>query len=95
MNTQREQDRKDVQEVKPGDLSASDFFPPGIGWNQAGMRSAGIYPSHQLRSFFAVKVYGPVHVIAHNAIAYFHASDTGAHVHHLTRTIRERRTVGD
>lgn len=43
-----------------------------IGWNQAGMRTAGIYPSHQLRSFFAIKVYGPGHVIAHNAIAYFH-----------------------
>ncbi|MFN7920605.1 MAG: hypothetical protein U0Q16_10945 [Bryobacteraceae bacterium] len=43
-----------------------------IGWNQAGMRTAGIYPSHQLRSFFAVKVYGPGHVIAHNAVAYFH-----------------------
>ncbi len=43
-----------------------------IGWNQAGRRSAGIYPSHQLRSFFAIKVYGPGHVIAHNAIAYFH-----------------------
>lgn len=43
-----------------------------IGWNQAGSRSAGIYPSHQLRSFFAVKVYGPGHVIAHNAMAYFH-----------------------
>ncbi len=43
-----------------------------IGWNQAGMRSAGIYPSHQLRSFFAVKVYGPGHIIAHNSIAYFH-----------------------
>jgi hypothetical protein len=27
-----------------------------IGWNQAGSRAAGIYPSHQLRSFFAVKV---------------------------------------
>jgi hypothetical protein len=27
-----------------------------IGWNQAGQRTAGIYPSHQLRSFFAVKV---------------------------------------
>ena len=35
-------------------------------------RSAGIYPSHELRSFFAVKVYGPGHIIAHNAIAYFH-----------------------
>ena len=43
-----------------------------IGWNQVGSRAAGIYPSHQLRSFFAIKVYGPGHVIAHNAIAYFH-----------------------
>jgi hypothetical protein len=43
-----------------------------IGWNQAGSRAAGIYPSHQLRSFFAVKIYGPGHVIAHNAVAYFH-----------------------
>lgn len=43
-----------------------------IGWNQAGRRSAGIYPSHELRSFFAIKVYGPGHIIAHNAIAYFH-----------------------
>ena len=43
-----------------------------IGWNQAGQRSAGMYPSHLLRSFFAIKVYGPGHVIAHNAIAYFH-----------------------
>ena len=43
-----------------------------IGWNQAGSRAAGIYPSHQLRSFFAIKVYGPGHIIAHNAIAYFH-----------------------
>ena len=43
-----------------------------IGWNQAGSRAAGIYPSHQLRSFFAIKVYGPGHIIAHNSIAYFH-----------------------
>jgi hypothetical protein len=43
-----------------------------IGWNQAGSRAAGIYPSHQLRSFFAIKVYGPGHIIRHNAIAYFH-----------------------
>jgi hypothetical protein len=43
-----------------------------IGWNQAGQRTTGIYPSHQLRSFFAVKVYGPGHVITHNAVAYFH-----------------------
>ena len=43
-----------------------------IGWNQAGQRTAGIYPSHLLRTFFAIKVYGPGHVIAHNAVAYFH-----------------------
>ncbi len=43
-----------------------------IGWNQAGQRTTGIYPSHQLRSFFAIKVYGPGHVITHNAVAYFH-----------------------
>jgi hypothetical protein len=43
-----------------------------IGWNQAGSRAAGIYPSHQLRGFFAIKVYGPGHIIAHNAVAYFH-----------------------
>ncbi|MDZ4802432.1 MAG: hypothetical protein SGI92_30095 [Bryobacteraceae bacterium] len=43
-----------------------------IGWNQAGSRAAGIYPSHLLKSFFAVKVYGPGHIIAHNAVAYFH-----------------------
>jgi hypothetical protein len=36
MNTQNEQNRNDVEEVKPGDLKASDFFPPGVGWNQAG-----------------------------------------------------------
>lgn len=43
-----------------------------IGWNR-GVRSPGeLFPSHQLRSFFAVKVYGPGHVIAHNAVAYFH-----------------------
>ena len=43
-----------------------------IGWNQVGQRTTGAYPSHLLRSFFAVKVYGPGHVIAHNAVAYFH-----------------------
>ncbi|MDX2270212.1 MAG: hypothetical protein NW208_19075 [Bryobacter sp.] len=43
-----------------------------IGWNQAGQRSAGIYPSHHLRSFFAIKLYGPGHIVRHNAVAYFH-----------------------
>jgi len=38
-----------------------------IGWS-----NPGIYGAHPLRSYFAVKVYGSGHVIAHNAIAYFH-----------------------
>jgi len=43
-----------------------------IGWTRPGQMSAGIYGSHELRSYYAVKVYGPGHVIAHNSIAYFH-----------------------
>lgn len=43
-----------------------------IGWTRPNMNSAGIYGSHGLKSYYAVKVYGPGHVIAHNAIAYFH-----------------------
>ena len=35
-------------------------------------RSAGPYGSHEVRSYYAIKVYGPGHVIAHNAVAYFH-----------------------
>ncbi len=38
-----------------------------IGWS-----SPGKYGAHQLTSYYAIKVYGPGHVIAHNAIAYFH-----------------------
>ncbi|MGH9674454.1 MAG: hypothetical protein ACRD44_14840, partial [Bryobacteraceae bacterium] len=38
-----------------------------IGWS-----NPGIYGAHPLRSYFAVKVYGSGHVVAHNAIAYFH-----------------------
>lgn len=43
-----------------------------IGWTGPLWASAGPYGSHQLTSYYAVKVYGPGHVIAHNAIAYFH-----------------------
>lgn len=43
-----------------------------IGWTYPGQNTAGAYGSHLLRSYYAVKVYGPGHVIAHNAIAYFH-----------------------
>lgn len=43
-----------------------------IGWTGPLWASAGPYGSHQLKSYYAVKVYGQGHVIAHNAIAYFH-----------------------
>ncbi len=43
-----------------------------IGWTGPLWESAGPYGSHKLTSYYAVKVYGPGHVIAHNAIAYFH-----------------------
>ncbi|MGJ5816986.1 right-handed parallel beta-helix repeat-containing protein [Paludibaculum fermentans] len=43
-----------------------------IGWTYPGAMSAGAYGSHGLKSYYAIKVYGPGHVIAHNAIAYFH-----------------------
>ena len=43
-----------------------------IGWTGPLWASAGAYGSHQLTSYYAIKVYGPGHVIAHNAIAYFH-----------------------
>lgn len=50
-----------------------------IGWNRqfrepddavSGM--SGVYGSHEMRSYYAIKVYGPGHVIAHNSIAFFH-----------------------
>ncbi len=43
-----------------------------IGWTGPMWASAGPYGSHQLTSYYAIKVYGPGHVIARNAIAYFH-----------------------
>ena len=43
-----------------------------IGWTGPMWSSAGPYGSHLLTSYYAVKVYGPGHVIARNAIAYFH-----------------------
>lgn len=43
-----------------------------IGWTGPMRASAGAYGSHLLTSYYAIKVYGPGHVIAHNAIAYFH-----------------------
>lgn len=43
-----------------------------VGWTGPMWASAGPYGSHLLTSYYAIKVYGPGHVIAHNAIAYFH-----------------------
>lgn len=43
-----------------------------IGWTGPLWASAGPYGSHQLTSYYAIKIYGTGHVIAHNAIAYFH-----------------------
>jgi hypothetical protein len=38
-----------------------------LGWS-----NPDIYGAHELRSYYAVKVYGSGHVICHNAVAYFH-----------------------
>ena len=43
-----------------------------VGWSGFMWASAGPFGSHLLTSYYAIKVYGPGHVIAHNAIAYFH-----------------------
>lgn len=43
-----------------------------VGWTGFMWASAGPFGSHLLTSYYAIKVYGPGHVIAHNAIAYFH-----------------------
>jgi hypothetical protein len=43
-----------------------------VGWTGARWASAGPFGSHLLTSYYAIKVYGPGHVIARNAIAYFH-----------------------
>lgn len=38
-----------------------------LGWS-----NPDIYGAHELKSYYGVKVYGSGHVVAHNAIAYFH-----------------------
>jgi hypothetical protein len=43
-----------------------------VGWTGPRWGDIGPYSSHLLTSYYAIKVYGPGHVIAHNAIAYFH-----------------------
>jgi len=43
-----------------------------IGWTGPLWSPVGPYGSHQLTSYYSIKVYGPGHVIARNAVAYFH-----------------------
>jgi hypothetical protein len=43
-----------------------------VGWTGVYWPSVGPYGSHQMVSYYAIKVYGPGHVIARNSIAYFH-----------------------
>ena len=43
-----------------------------VGWTGPRWGDIGPYSSHLLTSYYAVKVYGPGHIITHNAIAYFH-----------------------
>jgi hypothetical protein len=37
-----------------------------------GWASPGLYGAHPINSYYAVKVYGGGHVVAHNAVAFFH-----------------------
>jgi hypothetical protein len=37
-----------------------------------GWANPGLYGAHPINSYYAIKVYGSGHVIAHNAIAFFH-----------------------
>ena len=37
-----------------------------------GWANPGLYGAHSINSYYAVKVYGSGHVIAHNAVAFFH-----------------------
>jgi hypothetical protein len=43
-----------------------------VGWTGPRWGDIGPYSSHLLTSYYAIKVYGAGHVIARNAIAYFH-----------------------
>ncbi len=61
-----------------------------VGWTGPMWASAGPYGSHSLKSYYAIKVYGPGHVIARNAIAYFHDA-IGISTYGTPETDPERR----
>ncbi|MSU66254.1 MAG: hypothetical protein EXS38_09180 [Opitutus sp.] len=61
-----------------------------IGWTGPLWASAGPFGSHAMSSYYAVKVYGPGHVIAHNSVAYFHDA-IGISTYGTPETDPERR----
>ena len=64
-----------------------------IGWTGPLWASVGPYGSHQVTSYYAIKVYGPGHVIARNAIAYFHDA-IGVSTYGTPEKDPERRASG-
>jgi len=63
-----------------------------IGWTGPRWSSAGPYQSHLLTSYYAVKVYGPGHVIAHNAIYIFTMVSAFPLTEHRSLILRGRQT---
>jgi hypothetical protein len=67
-----------------------------VGWGGVQREPGGnswpipVYGSHLLTSYYAIKVYGPGHVIARNAIAYFH-DGIGISTYGTPETDPERR----
>ena len=57
-----------------------------------GWASPDIYGAHELRSYYAVKVYGSGHVICHNAVAYFH-DGIDVSTHGTPETEEDRKAV--
>jgi hypothetical protein len=61
-----------------------------VGWTGPLWAGVGPYGSHAMKSYYAVKVYGPGHVIARNAVAYFH-DGIGISTYGTPETDPERR----
>jgi hypothetical protein len=57
-----------------------------------GWANPGLYGAHPINSYYAVKVYGAGHVIAHNAVAFFH-DGISVCTHGVPEPERELRAV--
>ena len=57
-----------------------------------GWANPGLYGAHPINSYYAVKVYGAGHVIAHNAVAFFH-DGISVCTHGVPEPEQERRAV--